>query len=133
MARIVLVTGSRDHLDPVGAEYRLRIALGIINPDLILNGGARGTDSWATQWGHDNAVQVEIYRPTDDEIQQHGHKGCYIARDKRMVEVLGTYDSGFHERVVLGQPANPRLIQGGTGHTLGFAAELDDVTIFILD
>lgn len=129
MARIVLVTGSRDHDFPDMARSRLRRDLALLKPDLVITGGARGTDTWAVEWCHDNAVQVEIHRPTQDELNKRG-RFAFLDRNTRMLNVLATYDPTFHSTVVLAQPNEPCSRRGGTWDTIAKAMD-DEMDVLI--
>jgi len=131
VAKVVLVTGSRDHSIPDLARSALWRALDYLQPDLVLNGGARGTDTWAKEWCDNRAVTCETFRPNPDELRDCGVKGQYLCRNTRMVENLLTYDSHYHQRLVLAHPDNLRLLSSGTKDTIEKAinADLDVLVI----
>lgn len=97
----------------------------------MIQGGARGTDTWAKEWCDDNAVECETFRPLENELRDCGVKGQYLCRNTRMVEYLLTFDSHYHKRIVLSQPANLLVISAGTKDTMMKAinADLDVLVI----
>lgn len=117
MARIVLATGSRDHSVPALARDRIRRDLDRLCPELVIVGDARGTDTWVVEWCHENAVQVEIYRPLKTDIALYG-KRAWPMRNTRMVNVAATYVTPNNDVVVLAQPDQLAPMSAGTMDTI---------------
>lgn len=76
----VLVTGGRNYAD----EWRVRQALDVLRPRIVIQGGARGADSLAAAWADERRAEArpETYHADWD---RYG-KGAGHIRNQRMLD-----------------------------------------------
>lgn len=80
----VLVTGGRDAPNYWEIAYRLDDVLSEIGIRVLIQGGARGTDTYAREWAKAHDIPSITYSAAWD---QEG-KGAGIIRNRRMLEAL---------------------------------------------
>ena len=75
----LLITGSRTFSDKV----LLFSELDKLNFDILISGGAIGTDSIAEEYAINNNIPIDQYKP---DYKKYG-RGAPIVRNKKMVEL----------------------------------------------
>ncbi|MCQ2591305.1 MAG: DUF2493 domain-containing protein [Treponema sp.] len=82
----LMVCGSRSIVDStfVFNQIEALIAEENVNKNelIIIDGGAKGVDSYAAHWANANNIQIEWYRPD----WAHYGRGAGVVRNKLMVE-----------------------------------------------
>ena len=111
--RYIGVVGSRKFRNYLQLKRELEAVVG--PEDIIVSGGAEGTDSMAQRWAKENGRAILIYYPLW-RINGIYDAGAGFKRNKKIAEISD---------IILAFYQNGRFQQGGTANTAVWARKFD--------
>lgn len=90
----VVVTGGRDYTPPGAHGSWFKYWLRAVQPAFVMNGGARGVDTWARDIAFAQGMNVLDHPITPEEWRTHGG-GAGPMRNTVMVEAMLEHGGGY--------------------------------------
>lgn len=93
---ILALVGSRLHKEEAAVRVRIKQAIRYFKPDLVISGGAIGTDAWAIEIAKAEKVKWVVEKPRGDTWEHFKTRNILIAQRCEALVALVSRTSPTH-------------------------------------